>query len=107
MHYREEASMTLQDEVAAVNEQVVRALANQDAEGVIDVFADDALCLFPHEPLLQGRAAIEHFFRRVTSQGPTLLRWQAERLIEANGVVIEVGREWFRGEGETTEGPMK
>jgi uncharacterized protein (TIGR02246 family) len=99
--------MTLEDEVAALSEHMARALANQDVKSVMEVFAEDALCVFPDVPLLRGRAAIEQFFQRMTSRGPTSLRWQAERLIEGHGVVIEIGREWFQAAGETVERPTK
>jgi uncharacterized protein (TIGR02246 family) len=99
--------MSVQDELAAINEQFVGAFANQDLDSMMSHFADDALFLIPHRRLVSGRPAIEQVFRGIRDSGPIAFRWETVRVFESGDLVVEVAREWFKGAGEEAESPWK
>jgi uncharacterized protein (TIGR02246 family) len=99
--------MTAQDEVAAINERFAQAVASEDMEALMDIYADDVQFLVPDHPLMQGRDAAKPFFEEIMRDGPVTFRWQTEKVYESGNLVIEVAREWFQRPGETTEDPWK
>jgi uncharacterized protein (TIGR02246 family) len=99
--------MSIQDELAAINEKFVAAFANQDLDSVMDAFSEDAVFLVPGRRLISGRPAIERIFRGMTASEPIAFRWETVQMFESGDLVVEVAREWFRGAGDETEAPWK
>ena len=83
--------MAIRDELAALNEGFARDLANQDLDGLIARYTDDAQLLFPGEPILRGREAVESTMRAWVADGPVHLRFDTRDVIADGSLVIEIG----------------
>ena len=83
--------MTIREEIEALNEGFSRDLANQDAEGLIARYADDAQLLFPGQPILRGRQAVETTMREWVANGPVQVRFASRDVMADGALVVDVG----------------
>lgn len=83
--------MTLVDEVRAVNDAFERALADQDVEGLVALYTDDARLMFAGRPVIQGPAAIEATMRSWVADGPAIVRFETDEIIADGSLVIDIG----------------
>ena len=83
--------MTLADEIRAVNEEFERALADQDVDGLVALYTDDARLMFAGQPVIQGRAGIEATMRSWVADGPAIVRFETDEIIADGSLVIDIG----------------
>ena len=81
----------LEDEVRAFNRVFEQALADQDVEGLVALYTDDARLMFAGQPVIQGRAAVEATMRSWVAAGPVTVRFETDEVIEDGSLVIDVG----------------
>jgi len=87
------------------NERFCAALARADAHGVASVYADDALLLAPGSPEVNGRPAIEAFWKAGIAAGITRAELDTTVTHERGDLCVEVGR--YRLELATPDGATK
>lgn len=93
--------MAIRDELAAVNDRFSAALAAQDADGVVDLYADDARLLFTGMPMIRGREAIAKLMGAWLAESPHQMTFQTGDVWEAGDIVVDVGTyESPRGTGK-------
>jgi ketosteroid isomerase-like protein len=78
--------------IAATTAAFVAALAAGDAAAASEAYADDARLLPPATGLVQGRAAIERFWRAGVESGISELELDAVELERRHAIAYEVGR---------------
>ena len=83
--------MTVDEEVRAFNDAFERALAEQDAEALIALYADDARLMLAGQPVIQGRPAIETVLRAWVKDGPVSTRFETEEILADGELVIDIG----------------
>ncbi len=83
--------MNIGEEIKALNEGFSRDLANQDADGLIARYTDDAQLLFPGQPILRGREAVEATMREWVKDGPVNLRFESRDEMADGSLVVDVG----------------
>jgi uncharacterized protein (TIGR02246 family) len=84
--------MAIRDEVAAINAGFGEAFATQDAERLAAFYADDARLLFPGQPIISGRAAVDAALDEMVAAGPASARFVSDEVIAAGSLVIDIGR---------------
>jgi uncharacterized protein (TIGR02246 family) len=83
--------MTIREEIRALNQGFSRDLAKQDAEGLIARYTDDAQLLFPGQPIMRGRQAVEATMREWVKDGPVNLRFESRAVLADGSLVVDVG----------------
>lgn len=83
--------MSIQEEIESLNEGFARDLAEQNAEGLIARYTDDAQLLFPGQPVLRGREAVEATMREWVANGPVKVRFESLDVIADGSLVVDVG----------------
>ena len=83
--------MTIRQEIQALNEGFARDLADQDVEGLIARYTDDAQFLFPGQPILHGPGVVESMMRSFVAGGPVSLQFETHEVIADGSLVIETG----------------
>ena len=83
--------MGASEDLDRANADWCKAVSNQDVEGVLDAYTDDAKFLAPGAPLAQGRAQLAPIFEAMFAAGVKSIDLRRAELIEAGNVVIEVG----------------
>jgi ketosteroid isomerase-like protein len=83
--------MSLSEEVDKLNIEFARDLLEQDVEGLVARYSDDAQLLFPGSPILRGRQAVETIMRAWVADGPVSLRFESRDVIADGSLVIDVG----------------
>ena len=83
--------MTVDEEVRAFNDAYVRALADQDVEGLVSLHTDDARLMMAGQPTIQGHQAIEKVFRHWLENGPVSIRFETEEVLASGELVIDIG----------------
>jgi ketosteroid isomerase-like protein len=83
--------MTIREELEALNEGFARDLAQQDVEGLIARYTDDAQILLPGQPIVRGREEVESMMRAWVADGPVSLRFETHDVIADGSLVIEIG----------------
>ncbi len=91
------SSMTIREEVDAINAGFGRAFTEQDWAALAGYYTDDARLLFHATPIIRGRAAIEATMREWVSGGPQDLRFETGEVIADGALVVDI---------ETIVGPM-
>lgn len=81
----------LEDDVRAFNRVFEQALADQDVDGLVALYTDDARLMFANQPVIQGRAAIEATMRSWVEAGPVTVRFETDEVIEDGSLVIDIG----------------
>ncbi len=76
------------DELAA---RYTRALAQQDVEGLVACYTEDAQLLFPGVPILRGREAVASAMREWVKDGPVRVRFDRQDVLADGAIVVEVG----------------
>lgn len=89
--------MTVDDEVRAFNDAFERALAEQDADALIVLYADDARLMLAGRPVIQGRAAIETVLRAWVEDGPVATRFETDEVMADGELVIDIGHMFEAG----------
>jgi len=89
---REGDRMAIRDELDAINAGFGEGFATQDAERLAAFYADDARLLFPGQPIIRGRAAVDAALRDMVAGGPASLRFETNEVIEDGSLVIDIGR---------------
>jgi len=82
----------VRDELDAINAGFGQAFATQDAERLAAFYADDARLLFPGQPIIRGRAAVDAALRDMVAGGPASLRFVTDEVIEEGPLVVDIGR---------------
>jgi len=80
------------DEIRAANARFNDALASGSATEIASWYTDAARLLADGTPRIEGRAAIEDFFRYAIESGFNGLQLETDEVIEAGDLVIEIGR---------------
>jgi len=83
--------VTIRDELAVINADFGRALAEQDVDGILAHYADEARMLFHGRPIIRGRAAIEATVRGWLEDGPIILRFETDEVIADGSLVVDIG----------------
>ncbi len=83
--------MMIREEVDALNEGFSRDLANQDVEGLVARYTDDAQLLFPGQPVLRGRQAVESTMRAWVEDGPVDVRFESRDVMTGGSLVVDIG----------------
>ena len=89
---------------AEARDAFVAALEEGDAEAASRVYTDNATLLPPSAELIEGRAAIEAFWKAGLEAGITEVELEALELERQDGVAYEIGRYELRlapAEGST------
>jgi ketosteroid isomerase-like protein len=86
--------------LALTREEFTAALCTGDARGASQSYADEATLLAPPAEVIEGRAAIEAFWRVGMEAGMTQLQLAPLRLERRDGVAYELGRFRLHLEGE-------
>ena len=84
--------MAIRDELDAINAGFGEGFATQDAERLAAFYADDARLLFPGQPIIRGRAAVDAALRDMVAGGPASLQFVSDEVIEEGSLVIDIGR---------------
>lgn len=61
--------MTLQGDIEAANDSLVNAVAAHDPTGVASHYTEDARIFAPGMPTVEGRSAVEVFFKQAIDAG--------------------------------------
>jgi uncharacterized protein (TIGR02246 family) len=77
------------------NAAFTEALACADAAAAAAVYAENAKLLVPGMPMLEGRRAIERFWRTGIAKGIAGVKLQAVEFEDADNIAHEVGRYWL------------
>jgi len=80
------------EEIRAVNTELMKAVAAGQAEAAAALYSDDACILAPGGQLLDGRDAIAGFFRQARADGVARLVLDSEHLDTVGDQAAEVGR---------------
>jgi len=83
--------MNIREEIDTLNEGFSRDLAVQDAESLIARYTDDAQLLFPGQPILRGRQAVDAAMREWVANGPVSLRFKSRDVLADGSLVVDVG----------------
>ncbi len=86
------------EEIRAVNTELMEAVAEGRAEAAAALYSEDAYVLAPGGELLDGRDAIAGFFRRTRADGVARLVLNSEHLDTIGDQAAEVGRYSLLGE---------
>jgi len=92
MDERRQDSPVLEETFAATRDAFVAALEGGNAKAAADVYADDARLLAPSAELLQGREAIEAFWRAGLEAGISEVELESLELERRDGLAYEIGR---------------
>ena len=88
--------MTVDEEVRAFNDAYERALAEQDAEALIALYAEDARLMIAGQPVIQG-PAIGTVLRDWVKDGPVSIRFETEEILADGELVIDIGHTIMAG----------
>lgn len=83
--------MSVIDDVRAFNDAFERALADQDADALTALYADDARLMLAGQPMLHGQPAIVAVMRAWVEEGPVTLRFETEEVMADGELVIDIG----------------
>ena len=84
--------MSISDDVRAGNARLNAAIAAGDAGALANLYTDGGRLLADGAPRLDGRSAIEDFFKEAVDAGFTSLVLETLDVIDAGDVAIEIGR---------------
>jgi uncharacterized protein (TIGR02246 family) len=94
---------TAEEAIEAVNQQFEAAFNKGDAAAVARLYTSDAALLPPSEAHVEGRTAIEHYWKGVIDAGFKEITLKTQEVTETtDGGAIEFGR--FTIVGPTTNG---
>ena len=82
----------VRDEVAAMNAGYSKAVANQDMDEVMALYAEDARLLAPNAPIAEGRAAIQAVLQSYLDAGVNSLELQSIDVLNDGALVVDIGR---------------
>ena len=82
----------VQDDVAALNADFGKAVANQDVDELVGFYDPKARMLPPNAPLAQGPDAIRQVFQAYLDAGVRSLDLQSIDVQEEGSLVVDVGR---------------
>ena len=92
MDERRQDTPVLEETFAATRDAFVAALESGNAQAAADVYADDARLLAPSAELLQGREAIEAFWRAGLEAGISEVELESLDLERRDSLAYEIGR---------------
>ena len=84
--------MAVRDDIENANRMFSKALADADATAVASMYTEEATLLAMGAPRLDGRSAIEGFFKQAIEGGFTNLMLDTQDVTECGDLAIEVGR---------------
>jgi uncharacterized protein (TIGR02246 family) len=79
------------DEIRAANAKLSAAIATGDATGIAALYTQDARLLADGAPRIDGRSAIEGYFKQGVDSGFNNLEMETQEVAEVGDVVIEIG----------------
>jgi uncharacterized protein (TIGR02246 family) len=82
----------MDDGIGATRARFLAALQRGDAEAAAAVYAEDARLLPPSAELMEGRAAIEAFWRAGLEAGISRVELETLELERQDGLAYEIGR---------------
>lgn len=83
--------MEIRDELDELAARYTRALAQQDVEGLVACYSDDAQFLVPGAPILRGREAVASVMRDWVKDGPVRVRFDRRDVFADGAIVVEIG----------------
>ena len=83
--------MTTRDEVRNVLAGLVKAVAEKDAQAIVDCYEADAVVLTPNAPMVRGSSALRDMFQGMIDGGVKAIEFNTTDLIEDGSLVAEVG----------------
>jgi ketosteroid isomerase-like protein len=83
--------MTTRDEVRNVLAGLVKAVAEKDAQAIVDCYEADAVVLTPNAPMVRGSSALRDMFQGMIDGGVKAIEFNTTDLIEDGLLVVEVG----------------
>lgn len=84
--------MALRDEVEQLNQAFGKAVANQDLDAVMELYAPDAKLLPPGAPMMEGADAIRGFFQAMLDAGVRGLELDSAVVDGSDDFGVDVGR---------------
>ena len=84
--------MTARDEVRNVLAGFVKAVAEKDAQAIVDYYETEAVVLAPNAPMVRGSSALGDLFQGMIDGGVKAIDFDTTDLVEDGSLVIEVGR---------------
>ncbi len=82
----------VRDEVADLNADFCKAVANRDLDHVVGFYTADARLLPPNTPMAQGPDAIRAVFQGFLDAGADSLELESIEVYEDGALVVDVGR---------------
>jgi len=82
----------VQDDVAALNADFGKAVANQDVDELVGFYDSKARMLAPNAPMAQGPDAIRQVFQAYLDAGVRSLDLQSIDVQEEGSLIVDVGR---------------
>jgi len=84
--------MSVRDDIEEANRTLGKALANGDTARIASLYTQDAVLLPMGAPRMDGRAAIEAFFKQGLEGGFNDLTLETQDVTDAGDLAIEIGR---------------
>jgi ketosteroid isomerase-like protein len=85
--------MTTRDEVRNVLAGIVQAVAEKNAEAIVDYYEADAVVLAPNVPMVRGSSALGDLFQRdIIDAGVKAMELDTTDIVEDGSLVVEAGR---------------
>ena len=82
----------VRDEVAALNAEFGKAVANQDVGEAVSLYAEGARMLAPNAPIAEGKEAIRAVLQSYMDAGVNSLDLQSIDVLEDGALVVDIGR---------------
>ena len=95
--------MTVIDEIRTLNAALNKALESGNADEVSALYTDGARLLPDGAPRMDGRSAIQAFFKQAVDTGFNNLELHTDEATETGDLVIEVGH-WTSSAGGGAQG---
>ncbi len=87
-----EESVTTRDDVDAINDEYAKAMARQDVDRMIGLYARDARLFFSDTPMIRGHQAVTAFYNKEFEDGPIAITFDSVDVFEGGDLVVDLGR---------------
>lgn len=84
--------MTVQDEVASLNAEFSKGVANQDVDEVVRLYDPAARLMAPNAPIAVGHDAIKGVLQAFVDAGAKSLDLQSTEVLSEGSLVVDIGR---------------
>jgi len=95
--------MSLQDDIAVVNQRLMETFGAGDTERMASLYDEDGELLPPNSDVVRGRAAIAEFWSGARSMGLDSLTIETVDLEGDDTIAIEVGRYALSADGQPAD----